>query len=84
MRIARTRIGNAIGNERECGNAIEKELVKGIARGIGMAENPAVVTEIEDRRTTEVAAETSRTEIGVGIVIATEIDIGIGEKKYKR
>lgn len=83
MRIARTRIGNAIGSERDCGS--EKEIVKGIVRGRGMAEDPIVVTEIEDKGTTEAVAETSRTEIGVETVIATEIDIEIGEyrKKYR-
>lgn len=82
MRIARTRIGNAIGSERDCENAIGRELVKEIARGIGTAEDPIVVTEIENRKTTEVAVETSRTEIEVGTVIAIEIDIGTGE--YRR
>lgn len=83
MRIARTRIGTVIESERDCGSAIETELAKGIAREIDTAEDPAVVTEIEDKETTEVAAKRDRTEIGVRIVIATEIDIEIGEKKYK-
>lgn len=85
MRIARTRIGNVIENERDCGSAIEKEIVKGIVRGIGTAEDPIVVTEIEGKGTTEAVAETSRTEIGVETVIVTEIDIEIGEyrKKYR-
>lgn len=81
MRIARTRIGNATGSERDCENAIEREFVKEIARGTDTAEDPIVVTEIEDRETTEVAVEIS-TEIGVRTVIATKIDIGIG--KYRR
>lgn len=81
MRIARTRIGNATGNERDCENAIEREPVKEIARGTDTAEDPIVVIEIEDKETTEVAVETS-TEIGVRTVIATKIDIGIGEVRH--
>lgn len=84
MRIARTRIGNAIGSERDCGSATEKEIVKGIAKGIGTAEDPTVVTETKSRRTTEAIAEISHTEIEVGTVIVTEIDIEIGEYRKKK
>lgn len=60
-----------------------RELENGIERETNTAESLAVVTEVEDKGITEVVAETDRTVIAAGIVIATEIDIGTGANVRK-
>lgn len=83
-RIART--GSGIGSGTDCANATESALASGIARGTDTVRGRAAATEADGRRTTEVAAETDRTENGAGSAIVTRIDIGIGKgkKKYQR
>lgn len=81
--IVRTRTGSVIEIERDYESATENELVSGIVKGIDTREDPVVVTEIEDKGTTEVVVEINHIEIEVGSVIATEIGIGIGENRRK-
>lgn len=83
MRIVRTRTESAIGSARGCESVTEKELANGIVKEIGITEGLAVVTEIEDRRIIEVAAKTGHIEIGAGIAIVIETDIGIGRNEDK-
>lgn len=83
MRIVKRRIESAIESVRGCGSVTEKELANEIVKETGIAGGLTVVTEIEDRRIIEAAAETGHIEIGAGTAIATEIDIGIGRTEAR-
>jgi len=82
MRIVRTRIESAIGSAKSYGSVIEKDLANGIVKETETAKDPVVVTEVEDRGTTEAVAKISHMEIGAGTVIAIKTDIAIGEARH--